>query len=195
MCYQQFSKTLRRITGVGSEKKDQKKGLIAVFTGNGKGKTTASLGLAFRALGHEHRVCIIQFIKGSWKYGEMESAKKFAPLLDFHIMGRGFTWKSDDLAKDKAAALEAWEFAKNVIEKNQYALVILDELTYLPHYNMLDEQEILSVLRNKPPEQHVVVTGRYASEQLVELADLVTEMNEVKHPYQSGIQAQKGFEF
>jgi cob(I)alamin adenosyltransferase len=171
------------------------KGLIAVFTGNGKGKTTASLGLAFRALGHEHRVCIIQFIKGSWKYGEMESAKKFAPNLDFHVMGRGFTWKSDDLEKDKEAALEAWAFARKVIEENQYSMVILDELTYLPHYKMIDEQEIFSVLQSKPLEQHVVITGRYASDELIELADLVTEMTEVKHPYQSGVKAQKGFEF
>lgn len=177
----------------GKEKKT--KGLVALFTGNGKGKTTASLGLAFRALGHGQRVCIIQFIKGSWKYGEMEAAKKFAPLLDFHVMGRGFTWQSDDLDKDKAVALEAWEFAKRVIEENRYSLVILDELTYLPHYGMLDEKEILSVLKKKAKELHVVITGRYASPALIEAADLVTEMTEVKHPYNSGIQAQKGFEF
>ncbi len=171
------------------------KGLLAVFTGNGKGKTTSSLGLAFRALGHGQRVCIIQFIKGSWKYGELESAKKFAPLLDFHVMGRGFTWKSDNLEKDIALAREAWDFAKSVIEENQYAMVILDELTYLPHYKMLAEQEILSVLQKRPPEQHIVITGRYASDELIELADLVTEMKEIKHPYKNGVKAQKGFEF
>ena len=180
---------------MGQEKQQKTKGLVAVFTGNGKGKTTAALGLAFRALGHEHRVCIIQFIKGSWKYGEMETAKKFTPLLDFHVMGRGFTWKSDDLEKDKKVALEAWEFAKKVIEENQYSMVILDELTYLPHYKMIKEQEILSVLKNKPKEQHVVITGRYASDDLIELADLVTEMTEIKHPYNTGVKAQKGFEF
>jgi cob(I)alamin adenosyltransferase len=171
------------------------KGLIAVFTGNGKGKTTAALGLAFRALGHGHRVCIIQFIKGTWKYGELETAKKFSPLLDFHVMGRGFTWKSDDLEKDKQVALEAWEFAKEIIGANEYSMVILDELTYLPHYKMIAEQEILSVLKNKPEEQHVVITGRYASANLIELADLVTEMKEIKHPYQAGVKAQQGFEF
>ena len=180
---------------MGQVKQHKNNGLIAVFTGNGKGKTTASLGLAFRALGHEHRVCIIQFIKGSWKYGEMEAAKKFAPLLDFHVMGRGFTWKSDDLEKDKKVALEAWAFARKVIEENHYSMVILDELTYLPHYKMIDEQEILSVLQNKPEEQHIIITGRYASPKLIELADLVTEMVEIKHPYQSGVKAQKGFEF
>lgn len=171
------------------------KGLVAVFTGNGKGKTTASLGLAFRALGHGHRVCIIQFIKGSWKYGELETAKKFSGLLDFHVMGRGFTWKSDDIEKDKELALEAWQFAKEIISSNTYAMVILDELTYLPHYKILDEKEILSVLNNKPEEQHVVITGRYASEALIEQADLVTEMNDIKHPFHSGVKAQKGFEF
>ncbi len=171
------------------------KGLIAVFTGNGKGKTTASLGLAFRALGHEHKVCIIQFIKGSWKYGELEAARHFSPLLDFHVMGRGFTWKSDDLDKDREVALEAWEFAKKTIHDNHYSLVILDELTYLPHYKMLDEKEIITVLTNKPAEQHVVITGRYASQELMELADLVTEMKEIKHPFKNGVKAQKGFEF
>lgn len=177
------------------EKQRKTKGLVAVFTGNGKGKTTAALGLAFRALGHNHRVCVIQFIKGSWKYGEMETAKKFSSLLDFHIMGRGFTWKSDNIEKDKQVALDAWAFAKKVIEENQYDMVILDELTYLPHYKMIDEQKIISVLSHKPAELHVVVTGRYASAELINCADLVTEMVEIKHPFQKGIKAQKGFEF
>ncbi len=177
------------------QKKNRTHGLIAVFTGNGKGKTTASLGLAFRALGHGHRVCIIQFIKGSWKYGELESAKKFSPQLDFHVMGRGFTWKSDDLDKDIEVAREAWQFARSVIEENKYQLVILDELTYLPHYKMIEESEILEVLKAKPPEMHVVITGRYASKQLIACADLVTEMKEIKHPFHSGVKAQKGFEF
>ncbi|MEN8188510.1 MAG: cob(I)yrinic acid a,c-diamide adenosyltransferase [Thermodesulfobacteriota bacterium] len=171
------------------------KGLLGVFTGNGKGKTTAALGLALRALGHEHRVCIIQFIKGSWKYGELEAVKQFSHLLDMHVMGRGFTWKSDDIEKDKEMAREAWNLAKKTISENQHHLVILDELTYLPHYKMIEEDEILTVLEEKPPELHVVVTGRHASPKLIDLADLVTEMREVKHPYQNGISAQKGFEF
>ncbi len=177
------------------EKPAERKGLVAVFTGNGKGKTTAALGLVFRALGHGHRICVIQFIKGSWKYGELETAKKFPDLLDFHVMGRGFTWKSDDLEKDKKVALEAWDFAAKIIEENNHDMVILDELTYLPHYKIIDEEKILSVLRGKPQEMHVVITGRYASEQLMECADLVTEMKECKHPYTSGIKGQKGFEF
>ena len=110
-------------------------------------------------------------------------------------MGRGFTWKSDDLERDKAVALEAWEFAKKTIIENKHSLVILDELTYLPHYKMIEEKDILSVLRSKPKGMHVVITGRYASEDLIELADLVTEMVEIKHPFKSGVKAQKGFEF
>ncbi|MBU0663210.1 MAG: cob(I)yrinic acid a,c-diamide adenosyltransferase [Proteobacteria bacterium] len=174
---------------------DSTKGLIAVFTGNGKGKTTAALGLAFRALGHNHRVSVIQFIKGSWKYGELDAARIFKPLLDFHVMGRGFTWKSDDLEKDKAAAREAWEFAVHTIRENRHELVILDELTYLSHYKIIEEEEILAVLRDKPPAMHIAITGRYASEALINLADLVTEMREIKHPYQKGVKAQRGMEF
>ena len=171
------------------------RGLIAVFTGNGKGKTTAALGLAFRALGHEHRVCIIQFIKGSWQYGELVAATRFKPLLDFHVMGRGFTWKSDDLEKDKAAAREAWEFTVQTIRENRHELVVLDELTYLSHYQIIEEEEILTVLRDKPASMHIAITGRYASEALIQLADLVTEMREIKHPFQDGVKAQKGMEF
>jgi cob(I)alamin adenosyltransferase len=170
-------------------------GLIAVFTGNGKGKTTAALGLAFRALGHGQRVCVIQFLKGSWKYGELESAEKFKPLLDFFVMGRGFTWKSDDLEQDRAAARQAWDFAVQIIRANQHELVILDELTYLPHYRIMNEKEILQALREKPPAMHIAITGRYASDDLIQLADLVTEMKEIKHPFQQGIKAQKGMEF
>ena len=183
------------MVAMDKEKKNRKKGLIAVFTGNGKGKTTSSLGLAFRALGHGHKVCVIQFIKGSWKYGELGSAKQFAGLLDFHVMGRGFTWKSDDLEKDKKVARQAWDFAKKIIEENKYAMVILDELTYLPHYHMIEDEEIITTLKNKPDDLHVVITGRHASEALIAQADLVTEMVEVKHPYQEGVSAQKGFEY
>ena len=166
-----------------------------VFTGNGKGKTTAALGLTLRALGHGHRVCFIQFIKGSWHYGELEAAKQFKGLLDFHVMGRGFTWKSDDLEKDIAVAREAWDFAKKIIAENRYDLVVLDELTYLVTYKMIDEQEMVDVLTSRDSSMHIVVTGRGAGKKLTEAADLVTEMCEIKHPYRQGIKAQKGVEF
>jgi cob(I)alamin adenosyltransferase len=171
------------------------KGLFSIFTGDGKGKTTAALGLTFRALGHGKRVCFIQFIKGAWQSGEAILSCEFNKLLDFHVMGRGFTWKSDDLEKDREAAREAWEFAVRMINKNTYDLIILDELTYCIHYNMISEEEILGVLSQRPKTQHLVITGRYASAGLIQAADLVTEMRAIKHPFASGIKAQKGFDY
>lgn len=172
-----------------------KKGLLIVNTGNGKGKTTAALGMAFRALGHGMRVCVIQFIKGTWKYGELASAKRFEDLLEFHVKGNGFTWKSENLENDKVIAREAWELAKEKIASNAFDLVILDELTYLIKFGMVDECEIVGTLANRPINLHVVVTGRDASEKLIESADLVTQMCVEKHPLKSGIKAQKGIEF
>lgn len=171
------------------------KGFVSVFTGNGKGKTTAALGLVFRALGHGKRVCFIQFIKGKWKTGEANLAGRFQDALDFHTMGQGFTRNSADPEKDRQLAREAWDFAARTIEQNKYDMIVLDELTYLIHYNMIAEYEILSTLAKKPAELHVVITGRYASENLLAKADLVTEMKAVKHPFASGIGAQKGFEY
>ncbi len=170
-------------------------GLLIVNTGDGKGKTTAALGQVFRALGHGFKICVIQFIKGSWKYGELESAKKFDDQLEIHVKGRGFTWKSDDIDKDIKIAREAWEFAKTVIESNNYEMVVLDELTYLITYGMVEEADVLNALRNRPEGLHVVVTGRGASKLLIEEADLVTEMKEIKHPFRSGTKAQRGIEF
>lgn len=175
--------------------KNTKKGLLVIYTGRGKGKTTAALGLSLRALGHGQHVAFIQFIKGRWKYGEMEAANHFPGLLDFHVMGRGFTWKSDDLQKDLAAARNGWDLVQKIIEEGKHRLIVLDELTYLITYNMLTEEEILSVLQKRNPATHVVITGRGASEALIQAADLVTEMQEIKHPYAAGIKAQQGIEF
>lgn len=172
-----------------------KKGLFIIYTGQGKGKTTAALGLSLRALGHGHRVSFIQFIKGSWKYGEMEAVARFADLLDFHVMGRGFTWNSDDLRKDAEAALRGWELARKVLAEGRHRLVVLDELTYLIRYKMLTEEDVLAVLDRRAPATHVVITGRGAGEGLIQAADLVTELQEVKHPYASGVKAQQGIEF
>jgi len=174
---------------------DRKKSLLLVFTGNGKGKTTAALGLAFRAMGHGLPVCMIQFIKGNWRYGELDAADRFASLLEVHVMGRGFTWQSDDLAKDVAAAKEAWDFAAKTIREGQHHLLILDELTYLITYNMLEEQTVLDVLAQRPASMHIAVTGRGATSGLIAAADLVTEMRDIKHHYDNGIMAQKGIEF
>jgi cob(I)alamin adenosyltransferase len=173
----------------------QTKGLIMVHTGYGKGKTTAALGLAFRALGHGLPVCIIQFIKGTWKYGELYSAKRFDDLLEFHVAGEGFTWKSNDIERDRRAARGGWELAKAKIEEGFHYLVILDEFTYALNYGMVDEGEVIASLRQKPKGLHVLVTGREAPSALVDIADLVTEMRETKHPFRSGVTAQKGVEF
>ncbi len=172
-----------------------KKGLVLVHTGHGKGKTTAALGLAMRALGHGLNVCVIQFIKGSWKYGELASAERFDDLLDFHVMGKGFTWKSENLDTDKQVAQEAWKFAKQKLASDDYALIILDELTYLIKYGFVEESDILETLANKRDDLHIVVTGRDASQGLLDAADIVTEMVAVKHPFKNGVKAQKGIEF
>jgi cob(I)alamin adenosyltransferase len=171
------------------------KGLLIVKTGNGKGKTTAALGLAMRALGHGLKVCVIQFIKGTWKYGELFSAKRFEELLDFHVMGKGFIWTSKDRETNKKTAREAWMFAEKSIQSNKYQLVILDELTYLMNYGIISQKEVLKCLSQRREDIHVVITGRDAPQALIDAADLVTEMIEMKHPFKNGIKAQKGIEF
>ena len=171
------------------------RGLLAVFTGDGKGKTTAALGLTFRALGHGQKVCFIQFIKGRWRSGEAICSEKFIGLLDFYVTGRGFTWKSEDLEKDREAARQAWDFAVRMINGNTYDVIVLDELTYLIRYAMIPEMEIIEVLSGRPESLHLVITGRYASEGLLQAADLVTEMRVVKHPFTSGVKAQRGFDY
>lgn len=169
------------------------KGLLLVFTGKGKGKTTAALGMALRASGHGLPVCVIQFIKGSWHYGEMDALPKLG--VELHVMGRGFTWNSDNPDADRRLALEAWDFACQRMASGKDRLLILDELTYLLHYGMLDEADCLAALARRPPDLHVVVTGRYAPEGLVAAADLVTEMQEIRHPLRKGVKAQAGIEF
>ena len=173
-----------------------RKGLIIVHTGNGKGKTTAALGLAFRALGNGFKVCMVQFIKGTWKYGELEAAKKFE---NFEIlpMGKGFVnlgAKNPD-PQDIQAAEEALNKAKEVILSGKYDLVILDEINYAILYRLISPEKVIEILKQKPENIHVVLTGRNAHEKIIEIADLVTEMKEIKHPYQKGIKAQRGIEF
>lgn len=170
-------------------------GLLMVFTGNGKGKTTAALGMAMRSAGHDLKVCVIQFIKGSWTYGEIEAIKRYSDCMDLHVMGRGFTWKSENLEEDRRLALEGWSLARQCMDSGKYHLVILDEFTYLLHYKMLDLDVCLDMLAGRRKEQHVLITGRYAPDALMELADLVTEMRAIKHPLQAGVKAQRGIEF
>jgi len=171
------------------------KGLLIVNTGNGKGKTTAALGLAFRAIGHKKKVCVIQFIKGSETYGELLAVEKYKDLIDIFVTGNGFTWQSDDIAVDQACAMKGWQLAREQLNSPEYFMVILDELTYLMTLGFLEADIILDHIKKRREDLHVVVTGRYAPGKLIETADLVTEMQEVKHPYSMGVMAQKGIEF
>lgn len=171
------------------------KGLLIIYTGAGKGKTTAALGLSLRTLGHGERVCFIQFIKGKRQCGELQAAARFSELMDIHVTGLGFTWESKDLRQDIAAARTGWELAQKIIAEGRHRLVVLDELTYLINYKILTEEEVLAVLNRRGADVHVVVTGRGAGQGLVQAADLVTEMREVKHPYAAGVKGQQGIEF
>lgn len=172
----------------------QAKGLVVINTGNGKGKTTAALGVLFRAWGRGMKVCMLQFIKAKTaNWGENRAAK----MLDIEIipMGDGFTWASNDIEKDKALARQCWDICKEKIMSGDYDIVALDEMTYALSYGWLDVNEVIETLKNRPEGQHVIITGRNAIPELVEYADLVTEMNEIKHPYRQGIKAQRGIEF
>jgi cob(I)alamin adenosyltransferase len=169
-------------------------GLLLVYTGQGKGKTTAALGLAFRALGRGWRVAVVQFIKGKWKTGERLFAETL-PGLTFLVMGRGFTWDSDDLSRDRRAAEAAWTEAAALITGGEQQVVILDELTYVLNYGFVPAATVVEVLRARPAHVHVVITGRNAPAELVELADLVTDMQKVKHPFDQGRKAALGIDF
>lgn len=172
----------------------EKTGRIIINTGDGKGKTTAALGTAFRALGHGQRVCVVQFIKGQGKYGERLLAEKL-DNLDWHICGKGFVFKKENVEEDRQTAEEGFVLAKALIDSNRYDLIILDELTYLPSLGFLSVETIVEAVRNKPSGLTVIITGRNAAPELVEIADTVSEIRVVKHAYQSGIKAQKGVEF
>ncbi|MBF0442075.1 MAG: cob(I)yrinic acid a,c-diamide adenosyltransferase [Oligoflexales bacterium] len=173
---------------------NDKRGLILVNTGDGKGKTTAAFGTVFRALGHGHKCCIIQFLKKNDKTGEIKLAKTLANL-DVYTMGRGFTWESEDLEKDRQAAIEAWNKAKQIISSDKYDLVVLDEITYTFHYNFLNIHDFLDVLEARPSRLSVIITGRGCPQEIVELSDLTTEMKNIKHPYEKGVSAQKGLDY
>ena len=171
-----------------------RKGLLLVYTGQGKGKTTAALGIVFRALGRGLRVAVVQFIKGKWKTGERLFAETI-PGLTFLVMGHGFTWESDDLTHDRNAAVAAWAKAKRLIGGGEHAVVVLDEMTYAINYGFIALADVLDTLRERPTHVHVVITGRKAHEELCALADLVTEMKSVKHPFEHGFKAQSGIDY
>lgn len=171
------------------------KGLLIVFTGNGKGKTTAALGMALRAAGHGLKVLILQFIKGAWSYGELEALKRFDEI-EIEPLGSGFTWKKETLEEDARLARSGWERAVTAMTESPYDMIILDELNYVLSYGLLPLELVLEAISKRPAKLHVVVTGRNAPEELVRAADLATEMRQIKHPYHDhGVKAQPGIEF
>ncbi len=175
----------------------EKKGLLIVFTGNGKGKTTASLGMALRTIGHGHKVAIIQFIKGGWDTGEEKALKNLSSNISWHSLGEGFTWETQNRIRDEKLVKEAWKLAKNYIKDESYKLIILDEINIATKLGYLTSEEIITFIKSlNKRKNHIVLTGRGASESIINYADLVTEMKLIRHPFkEQGIKAQKCVEF
>lgn len=171
----------------------EEKGLLLVLTGNGKGKSTSGFGMVTRAVGHGFTAGVAQFIKGSWECGERNVLTKLG--VKFHVMGTGFTWNTQDREKDIAAAEETWRGAKELLTNENIDVVMLDELTYMLSYHYLDLDEVLDVIANRPQDQHVIVTGRGCHKLLMEMADTVSEVQNNKHAFDSGIKAQKGIDW
>lgn len=207
--YQSTAKSDERIAERHAEKMAKKKaarnkimatktktgGLLVVHTGKGKGKSTAAFGMICRGIGHGMRVGVVQFVKGKWETGEKKVLEAFSDQVTIHTMGEGFTWDTQDLNRDITAAQAAWEQAKLMMNDPSYSMVLMDELNIVLRYDYLELEEVLRTLSNKRKELHVIVTGRNAKEQLIEAADLVTEMTMIKHPFRSGFKAQAGIEF
>lgn len=181
-----------------SQKQQEEKGLLVVYTGNGKGKTTAALGMCLRAVGYDWKICLIQFVKGSWKYGELEGLKRLGPNLEMHVIGEGFVGIVDDekdFSEHREAARKGVKLAIEKIKADEFPLVILDELNVAIDLGLVTEEELETILAARGDKQHLVITGRSAPDMLIDKADLVTEMTEIKHPYQQGILAQKGIDW
>ncbi len=173
-------------------------GLVIVYTGGGKGKTTAALGLVLRAVGHSKRVCMIQFIKGSWHYGEMDSSKRLKPEFEMIAAGKGFVGIIDDkspLDDHKKIAGDAVRISRERISSGKYDVVVLDEINYAINLGLVHVNDILDIIHSKPPLIDLILTGNHAKESIINAADLVTEMKEIKHPFKQGIKAKKGIDF
>lgn len=174
------------------------KGLVIVYTGGGKGKTTAALGMALRAVGHNQKICIIQFIKGSWHYGELNSLKRLEPEVELIRMGKGFVGIIDDKSpreEHEKIAKEGIKVSKEKIQSKKYDIIILDEVNYAVNLGLIELNDVLDLIKTKPSELNLVLTGNHAKPEIIEAADLVTEMREIKHPFKSGIKAKKGIDF
>ena len=177
---------------------DEKKGLVIVYTGGGKGKTTAALGLSLRAVGYGLKICMIQFIKGSWHYGELDSIGRLAPEFELITAGKGFVGILDDTSPHEEhvnACKEALKIANTKIQSGKYDIVILDEINYAVDMKLASVNDVLNIISTKPPELDLILTGNHAKSKIIEIADLVTEMKEIKHPFKSGIKAKKGIDF
>ncbi|HDS1211407.1 TPA: cob(I)yrinic acid a,c-diamide adenosyltransferase [Shewanella algae] len=171
----------------------EEKGILLVVTGNGKGKSTSGFGTLARAVGHGKQAAVVQFIKGTWECGERKLLEGAG--VKFEVMGTGFTWDTQDKAKDIAAAEKAWTAAEKWLQDASIDILLLDELTYMVSYHYLDLQRVINALQNRPPMQHVIITGRNCHRQLIELADTVSEVNSVKHAFEAGVKAQPGFDY
>ncbi len=170
------------------------KGLMVVLTGNGKGKSSSAFGMLARSVGHGLRCGVVQFIKGQWECGEQMMFQD-NPLVEFYVMNTGFTWETQDREKDIEAALSTWEKAEALLKNEDTNVIILDELTYMLTYGYLDKELVLNALESRPSQQHVIVTGRNASKELIEIADTVTELGESKHAFYDGVKVQKGIDY
>jgi cob(I)alamin adenosyltransferase len=177
------------------EKKTVEKGLVIIHTGTGKGKSTAAFGMVLRHVGHRKKVGVVQFVKGAWDTAERRVFERFSDLVTFKAMGEGFTWETQDRERDVAAAGKAWAEAARMLADPAIAMVVLDELNVALRYGYVDEATVLAALAGRPEGQHVVLTGRGASEALIAAADLATEMTLLKHPFRDGVKAQPGVEF
>ena len=194
--YQQKMQRRKEIQEKRLAEANNEKGLIIVNTGNGKGKTTAALGMVMRSLGHGYKVAIIQFIKGAWEPAEKAVLSRWENQLDFLAMGEGFTWETQDRDRDILKAKQAWEKAVSFINNLDYQLVLLDEVNVALKLGYLEVETVVKTLTEKPEKTHVILTGRGAPTELIEVADLVTEMKLIKHPFkEQGIKAQPGIEF
>lgn len=176
----------------------EKDGLVIVYTGKGKGKTTAALGIALRAVGYQKKICMIQFIKGSWHYGEMDSSKRLEPEFEMVAVGKGFVGIIDDKSSKEdheKIAKEAIKISSQKILSKNYDIVILDEINYAVDLGLISLNDVLNLIKIKPKDLDLILTGNYAKEEVIEQADLVTEMKEIKHPFQKGVKAKKGIDF
>jgi cob(I)alamin adenosyltransferase len=177
------------------EKKQAEGGLLLVYTGNGKGKSTSAFGTVIRALGWGHSVAVVQYIKGTWKTGEREFFTRFPDLLTWHAMGEGFTWDTQDRQRDRQAAEAAWAKSRAFLESGDYDLVLLDEINIALRYDQLPVEAVVEGVKARHPRTSVILTGRDAKPELLELADLVTEMQQVRHPFEQGIKAKQGIDY